>query len=234
MTITRLDATVGAPVCVPAMSRLAGFNTVWISGGGKEVILLSVAPGGACFDPQSKATSQTLVLDEGGEGKVRVYFLATVNGPATTVLTATDNSPKAWKQMLSFAPLQVGPGRFLWYGAAVGAAAGGDQCNSIFVEIDQNPDPAPMTVVAAHAASMAQIRLEDSSADGEVVQLDSYNCAEICVVDAFPETVTARLSLPVSPDGEILFVNCSFVANTSLVTTLPPRRLQDPVGGARS
>jgi len=231
MAITSLIATGGAPVSGPETSRLVGFNTVWISGGSREVISLAVEADEAHFDSTTGAKSKNLTLDEDGQGHARVCFVASVNSPATTVLTAADDSPNAWKKVLSFAPLQAGPGKFLWYGAAVGASAGGGQYDSIFVDIDQNPDPVPMSMVAARAAGFGQVLDGDSSNDGKVLLLKD-GCAEVRIVDGFPEAVMVRLSLPESPDGEILFVTCSFIADAGLADVfapLPP--MQDAAGG---
>ena len=198
-----------------------------------ETIRLAVDGKQARFDSLAGDTSKSLVLNPDGYGYARVCFSASVNGPGATVLTATDASQKQWRRVLSFAPLMSGPGKFLWYGAAVGAGAGDNQYGSIFVAINQDTDQGAMLQVASRTTGAGQILIGNAIDDGGMQLLGPDGCAEIRLVDVLPEAVTARLSLPQSADGEVLFVNCHFVANVGLANALPQRpRLQTAAWGA--
>ena len=220
MTIASLVATGGAPVSVSGISPLTGFNTVWISGDGGEVIRIAVGGGQARFDDLNGDTSKTLILDADGQGSARICFKASANGPGAAVFTAIDASQTQWRRVLSFAPLVPGPGKFLWYGVATGARAGGAQYGSVFVAIDQDTDPWAMFQVASRATGTGRILVGNAIGDGKIQPIGADGCAEIRLVDQVPEAVTARLSLPQSADGEVLFVNCHFIANWGLANTL--------------
>lgn len=220
MAITSLVATRFAPVTVTGITPLTGYNTVWISGGAGEVINVALSGGGRFGSPGGNA-SQILTLDGNGDGLVRVCFPALANGPATAVLTAKDTSGGQWRRVLSFAPLMAGPGKFLWYGAAVGASAGGSQNAAIFVALDQKSDLGPMRLVAARATGAGLIRSGGATADRKILSVGADGCGEIQVVDPLPDTVTVRASMPESADGEVLFVNCPFVADVGLAETGP-------------
>jgi len=211
MAITSLTTTCCAPVSVAKLTPLTGYNTVWISGDRGETIHMALSGGGAFGGPGGGA-SQTLELDGNGQGQASVCALAADNGPALVVLAATDATGAQWRRPLQFAPLVPGPGKFLWYGAAVGAGAGGGRQATIFVAIDQTTDLGAMRLVAARAMGAGLIRVDGVTGDGKIQQVDADGCAAIQAVDPLPETVTVRASLPESADGEVLFVNCPFVA----------------------
>lgn len=214
MTINRVLATYGAPVLVPGLSPLVGYNIIWVEADGGERVTVTASAGAQLLGANGQPSGSTGVYTANAAGwivpPVRVCFPSEHNDEGQAVLEISGATGGALQILLSFLPLLPGPGRFRWIGSATGAPSGPDAYCMVFLDIDQTVNGQSMPVGALRAWS-GNVTFPDFPSSGPAVifPLDA-GCAAVRVQAPLAGILRLNCSIPNSPDGEISAIGLLF------------------------
>ncbi len=201
----------------PTYDSLDGTNTprniVHVQGSASGVVVCNSYDGALILEAGAKDRYEMTLGTEGtGSFSVILPNAAYRPGGLFGVRVEDSRSPDNYAMdYTDFTPYRVGPGRFRLWSRTAGALANDAMPNLFCVRIDRRMDIGIIPTLAVRAIGDAMVLLADGSrVKTAEVPLDTKDFALFGIVAAVAGPMRLYLSLPASPDGDLMTLYADF------------------------